>query len=164
MTRDEAKLKALQSAETKVYMALADAEAGSETLQHLLEQANNLLYLQDRLKMGAEHECHCGGSCCGNAEVMPDDDARKEVVITPVADETPEPVENHTQAPEPPAAEPMTREEVLAILTPISNTAPDDLIPGVMAEMGYHRLSEIPADRYQELIDRVQEAMKGEGK
>lgn len=53
----------------------------------------------------------------------------------------------------------LTKADVLAKLTPISMQY-DKLVPAVMSDMGYAKLSQIPAERYGELLSKVEEAVE----
>lgn len=53
----------------------------------------------------------------------------------------------------------LTKTEVLAQLTPISIKY-GSLVADVMNDMGYAKLSQIPAERYGELLSRVEEAVR----
>lgn len=53
----------------------------------------------------------------------------------------------------------LTLEDMRKKLIPVS-TSHGDIVPGAMAEMGYAKLSQIPPERYHELLDKVEEALK----
>lgn len=152
----EEKLKILLEAEDRALVALSKTEAGDETVDRLLGQINGICFLQDRL--GLVNPCICGGECCGNAEEAPTQESEElpSPAVTNPVPETEEP------AGEPEPAHTLTKDEVIRILTPIQTTAREGLISGVMNEMGFAKLSEIPATRYRELLDRVEAAVKAE--
>lgn len=155
MTKEE-RLKILSEAEERAYIALSNAEMGAEATTALLEQLSTICFLQDREGIWDVE------SCCGECGKHENSTEPAEVVETePVVEEEP------TSAPVEPAVhilpaenETPTKQEVLAVLTPISNSHPDDLIPSVMKSMGFEKLSEIPASRYQELLDKVRAAVE----
>lgn len=80
-----------------------------------------------------------------------------------------EAVEQETQASEPtpaPAAEPVaepdlpTKQEVRSRLAALSAKYEKLNVAEIMSEMGFARLSDIPATRYPELLRRVEETVK----
>ena len=80
-----------------------------------------------------------------------------------------ETVEQETQASEPtpaPAAEPVadsdlpTKQEVRSRLAALSAKYEKLNVAEIMSEMGFTRLSDIPAPRYPELLRRVEESVK----
>ena len=80
-----------------------------------------------------------------------------------------EAVEQETQASEPtpaPAAEPVaepdlpTKQEVRSRLAALSAKYEKLNVAEIMSEMGFTRLSDIPAPRYPELLRRVEESVK----
>jgi len=150
MTKEE-KLKILLEAEDRALVALSKTEAGDETVDRLLGQINGICFLQDRL--GLVNPCTCGGECCGNAEEAP----------TQETEDRPTPAAK-PEAPAESEGAGLTLHVMREKLTRIGNDpkVPDELISGVMQEMGFTKLSEIPAGRYKELLDRVEAAMKTE--
>lgn len=81
-----------------------------------------------------------------------------------------ETVEQETQASEPtpaPTAEPVaepdlpTKQEVRSRLATLSAKYEKLNVAEIMSEMGFTRLSDIPATRYPELLRRVEESVKG---
>lgn len=152
--KKEEKLKILLDAERRTYETLRTVDMGTEQAKNLLEHITSIGWLKHSVSAGT---CTCGGECCGNAEEAPAQEP--EELPTPADNPVPE-TEEHASEPEP--THTLTKDDVVRVLRPIQNTAPDDLIPGVMKEMGYINLSAIPAARYQELLDRVEAAMKTE--
>lgn len=62
---------------------------------------------------------------------------------------------------EPPAPEPqLTKDEVKAKLLALSDQYDDLDVSVVMESMGYSKLSDIPADKYSLLLDKVAEVVK----
>ena len=53
----------------------------------------------------------------------------------------------------------LTKEDMVNRLTPISLSHPN-VVQRAMAEMGFSKLSQIPAERYGELLDKVEEAVR----
>lgn len=76
---------------------------------------------------------------------LPKPEAKEEEAATPATNEEPQPT--------------LTKAEVLAQLTPISIKY-GSLVADVMNDMGYAKLSGIPAERYGELLDKVEEAVR----
>ena len=71
-----------------------------------------------------------------------------------------EPV-THAPAPAPaPAKATISKEEVRDKLSTYSNKYDSLDVAAIMSEMGYGKLSDIPADRYGELIERVEAHIK----
>jgi hypothetical protein len=72
----------------------------------------------------------------------------------------PEPAKPET-APEEVQPEPtMTKEDVRDKLSTYSNKYDHLDVAAIMSEMGYSKLSEIPATRYSELLEKVEKAVK----
>ena len=74
------------------------------------------------------------------------------VTLDPI--EEPKPIET-------PKEPTLTKADMIAKLTPYQSNGVD--IGGVMNDMGYAKLSDVPAARYWELLENVQKAADGEG-
>lgn len=85
--------------------------------------------------------------------------------VTPKQDLDPAPVEQ-SDSPAPakedkPEQPTLTKADMIVKLTPHQNNGVD--IGAVMKDMGYAKLSDVPAARYWELLENVQKAADGEG-
>ena len=139
MTNEE-KLAILDEAIKQSYLLLKQdyTEAGdSKDLVTLLDNLSNLEWMANRLR-----------------EEKPETVAEKHESHAPVAKET--------VTPEPPATAKatMTKEEVRDKLSTYSNKYDSLDVAAIMSEMGYGKLSDIPATRYAELIERVEASIK----
>lgn len=145
MTKEE-KLKILLDAEERAYRAIAETEGKDMRTQEfrtLLQSAAELSY---RAKTTAE-AIGTAGALAQTAPVSPTAPA-----------EAPE-----TEAPK--ATAPtvtITKDEMKTRLSELGDKCSDDsVIPGAMKSMGYTKLSQIPAERYAELLEKVETAVKG---
>ena len=78
-----------------------------------------------------------------------------------VSDEAPTPAPAPDPAPDSePEGEYMKKEEVRSRLATLQDKHPKLDIAGIMSAMGYQKLSAIPASRYQELLDKAEQAAK----
>lgn len=158
MTKEE-KLEILEAAEVRAYGAVKSTEGtdmGAEgflTLLHSIEQLN---WAQERLK-------HPGipdpfdVTPPANVEAAPESTGETDAAETgekPAAQTDREPDEPEPDAP--------TKEQVRAQLARYQANNNLD-IPALMKSMGYSKLSEIPANRYWELLELAQKTVDGEG-
>lgn len=82
--------------------------------------------------------------------------------VAPAAPEAPE--EEMTPAPAVTDAPKLSKEEVRARLSELGDSCPDDkVIPGVLKSMGYQKLSNVPTERYAELLEKAEAAVKEVG-
>ena len=137
----------------KAYEELAKAAVGdfrTEAMVQLLENISNLEYLA---KEWEEYE---------PPRVTFAEDA---IAAKALRDETSDAVSDETPAPAP-APDPesegdyMKKEEVRGRLATMQDKHPQLDIAGIMSSMGYQKLSAIPASRYQELLDKAEQAAK----
>lgn len=84
-------------------------------------------------------------------------EAPPETANTPEPDRNPDPVDDPNGAEPAPT---LTKEEVKAKLLTLSNKYDALDLSAVMGEMGYSKLSDIPAARYTELLTRAEDAVK----
>ena len=92
-------------------------------------------------------------------------------------EKTPEPVETHeAPSPAPVCKEPseqettsaeeepepsLTKAEMVTRLSELGDACPgDNVIPGVMKDMGYEKLSQVPASQYAKLLEKAEAAVK----
>ena len=93
----------------------------------------------------------------------------EDTVFKPVSDEKSDVVSDEAPTPAPapdpapdfePEGECMKKEEVRSRLATLQDKHPKLDIAGIMSAMGYQKLSAIPASRYQELLDKAEQAAK----
>jgi hypothetical protein len=107
---------------------------------------DELLQRIERLMLMRDHLCRMTHE---DTEAADAQEAACLPVPTPAAaEESPEATTETKPAPAPA----LTKEEVRSELQSLANAHHVD-IAGVMAGMGYNRLSEVPAERYAELLD-----------
>jgi hypothetical protein len=146
MTAKE-KLAILEAAEERAYGELArmtGADMATESMGHLMKGIEAL----------ARAYWH-------NADNVHDDDdddqdeveAKPKVKLDPI--EEPKPIE---EKPETPA---LTKAQMVTKLTAFQNSGVDIRVE--MEAMGCTKLSDVPADRYWELLERCQKIADGEG-
>ena len=85
-------------------------------------------------------------------DLDPAPEAKEPVKLDPI--EEPKPIETLKEPT-------LTKADMITKLTPYQNNGVD--IGGVMKDMGYAKLSDVPAARYWELLENVQKAADGEG-
>lgn len=157
MTKEE-KLEILQAAEVRAYGAVASTEGpdmGAEGFLTLLHAIEQLAWAQEGLRHPVapdfappiESPDEPVGAAETAEEAKPDQEAH--------AAQTP----NEPTEPEP---EPPTKDQVRAQLARYQANANLD-VPALMKSMGYSKLSEIPANRYWELLELAQKTVDGEG-
>lgn len=157
MTKEE-KLEILQAAEVRAYGAVASTEGpdmGSEGFLTLLHAIEQLAWAQERLRspnVPATFDVPQTGYLADEKGVGQTDSPETEE--KPAAQTPNEPTE-----PEP---EPPTKDQVRAQLARYQANANLD-VPALMKSMGYSKLSEIPANRYWELLELAQKTVDGEG-
>ena len=148
MTKEE-KLKILGDAEDRAYKAVGELDVTDERFGALIYHIDSLRCALERL----EYSCPPDAAVpvpepdIGKGEVEPE----KKVKLDPI--EEPAPVE--------PAKPSLTKGQMVSKLTPMQNNGVD--IKAVMESIGYSKLSDVPADRYWELLELCQKAADGEG-
>ncbi len=149
MTKDE-KLRILAEAEHRAYeeiKATPGAEMGSEKTLNLLETASKILWLTDAL-------LDLSLPACGFVAPREEGEEPTAKVSEPEpAAEQEKPVEPAPEGPK------ITKDEIRAKLAELSAAANVD-VAAIMSGMGYSKLSQIPAERYAELLEKA-EAAKG---
>lgn len=143
-------MKELKNELCRCMGALATVEPGTEEHTRLVADVDRimrLLWLGETREQGMD---------------QPDkNEAPAEKV--PVVVEAPAPVVKETQPePEPePEPEPtLTKAEVKAKLLTLSNKYDALDLSAVMGDMGYAKLSDVPGERYKELLTRAEDAVK----
>lgn len=137
----------------KAYEELAKAASGdfrTEAMVHLLANIGHLEYLANEWE---EYE---------PPRMTFAEDA---IAAKVLRDETSDAVSDEAPAPEPTftpesEGEYMKKEEVRSRLATLQVKHPKLDIAALMAAMGYQKLSAIPASRYQELLDKAEQAAK----
>lgn len=146
MTNEE-KQKILEAALDRAYEELKTVPSVDMSLKEtetLLENIGTMEWMVERFQLKDEFEA------CPVVE-------RPETPAPTVA-RVDEPV---TPAPAPaPAKATISKEEVRDKLSTYSNKYDSLDVAAIMSEMGYGKLSDIPADRYGELIERVEAHIK----
>lgn len=140
MTREE-KIRILEDAQVRAFEVIADTdgkEMGSEEFSRLLDVAWRLTWMSER-----------------PAEL----DMDERVVLAPVQETTaPEKTVSEEVQPEPESG--MTKEALKEHLITLSNKYDALDVSVYMNELGYSKLSDIPASRYNELLAKVEAAVK----
>lgn len=174
MTNEE-KLKILLDREDRAYELLRTLEPTDPTFGVCLDSARRCMYAQGEIAMASVDEQLCGKTF--EPDVEAEQPQAKPDPADPASEVTEEPVEEEpalasADAPaqaEAEAESPATNEDpqlTLTLndmrdkLTPISIKYGNDLVAEAMNEMGYAKLSGVPAARYGELLKKVEEAVK----
>lgn len=146
MTKAE-KLRIYQSMEDKILQTL-DGRTGEQLISKETDLALGLLANITVAQWRLEEDDPYEKKTAATPDVEPEADK------APVADPAPEPVPESEPDPD---GETMTKEEVRAKLAALA-TNPKVNVAAIMAEMGYAKLSDVPAARYQELLDKANAA------
>jgi len=142
----EEKLKILKDAETRSYqiqVAIRQIETG---VKYLLEVITAQAWAAQLFEPAVD-------------AFVPEPDCDKDAV-KPKPDKEPQ----NTEEPAPGGDEEpkITKEDVRKKLAMYQTNANLD-IPSLMQSMGYSKLSEVPASRYRELLEKAQKIVDGEG-
>lgn len=143
MTREE-KIKILEEAQERAFEEIAQTsgkDMGSEEFTRLLGAAQSLEW------MAQPHEARYPAVPVPEEGSAPDEGQIEE----PKPEIVPEQVQT---------APTMSKEEVRDKLSTYSNKYDSLDVASIMAEMGYGKLSDIPATRYCELLEKVEAAVK----
>ena len=145
MTKEE-KLEILTDAEVRAYKAIKAWDGpsmASENFLHLLHAVDQLRWMQGFVSN--PDQC---------------DEADPFVPPTPISpvEQSDSPTPAKEDKPEQPT---MTKGQMVSKLTTFRTNGV--AIDAVMESMGYAKLSQVPADRYWELLDLCQKALDGEG-
>ena len=140
MTKAE-KLRIYQSMEEKILQTL-DGRTGEQLVSKETDLALDLL----------------ANITVAQWRLEEDDPAERKTTPSSAPDPGPAPASEPVSESEPePDGETMTKEEVRAKLAALA-TNPKVNVAAIMAEMGYAKLSDVPAARYQELLDKANAA------
>lgn len=176
MTNEE-KLKILLDREERAYELLRKLEPTDPAFGTCLDNSRRCMYVRSEIVMESiDVQLNRGEELkgiadfgVGDAPGNPGHSEPNNEGSTDACDPAPE---TETELPKPEAKEEaaasatneepqptLTKAEVLAQLTPIS-VKYGSLVADVMNDMGYAKLSGIPAERYGELLDKVEEAVR----
>ena len=148
MTNKE-KLQILLDREERAYELLRKLEPTDPAFRTCLDNSHRCMYVRSAIVMDDVDESLCGEG----------------VGPAPEADQEPETEQPKPEAKEEAAAPAtndapqLTKEDMVNRLTPIS-LSHTNVVQRAMAEMGFSKLSQIPAERYGELLDKVEEAVR----
>lgn len=173
MTNKE-KLQILLDREERAYELLRKLEPTDPAFGTCLDNSHRCMYVRSEIVMADADESQCGEG------VWPAPEADQEITDIREAHELPEEgtdacdpapaQEPETEQPKPEAKEEaaapatndapqLTKADMVNRLTPISLSHPN-VVQRAMAEMGFSKLSQIPAERYGELLGKVEEAVR----
>ena len=159
MTKED-KLKILDSAEELAFSRLSkmtEEDMASEELAHLLQNMASIHFEKFRFEDTVEAPCSCGGTCsCHDAEAP-----TPKAELTPKPDELPKhPATEEKDTPAEEKSQPaLTMVQVRAKLADIAAVSGVDL-PGLLAQFGAAKLSEIDPSKYEALLAAAEKAAK----
>jgi hypothetical protein len=143
MTNDEM-LSILLKKEEEAYQRLRELTPGTPEYGLTLEHLNATNYTANRINYNINH----GEEDFPDVPTSPAPEPEPE----PTPEPKPEPAPEPKPEPEPePKAPALTKDEVRTQLTGLANDRGVD-VASVMNAMGYKRLSDVPAERYAELL------------
>lgn len=156
MTQEE-KLAILADAEVRAYEAIKvwdGPSMASENFLHLLHAVDQMRWMQQVIAKPEQYDesDDFAAPVTPKQDLDPAPEAKEPVKLDPI--EEPKPIET-------PKEPTLTKADMIAKLTPYQSNGVD--IGGVMKDMGYAKLSDVPAARYWELLENVQKAADGEG-
>lgn len=176
MTNKE-KLQILLDREERAYELLRKLEPTDPAFGTCLDNSHRCMYVRSEIVMADIDESLCGEGVgpAPEADQEPGTEQPKPEEGTdacdpaPAQEPEPEP-ETETEQPKPETkkgaaatatngAPQLTKEDMVNRLTPISLSHPN-VVQRAMAEMGFSKLSQIPAKRYTELLGKVEEAVR----
>lgn len=153
MNREE-KLKILEAAEARAYTAIQimdGPDMASEGFIHLLRAVGELRWMREVLE-------NPDRAPCPEPDFTVTPKEKEPVKLDPLEQPTPVAEDKPEPEPETPA---ITKQQMVTKLTAFqSNGVAIDL---VMQSMGYAKLSQVPAERYWELLEKCQKEADGEG-
>lgn len=170
MTNEE-KLQILRDREDRAYEILRTLEPTDPAFETCLDNSRRCMYVRSEIVMADVDEQLRDGV----GEPAPEAEQPQADPADPASEATEEPVEEEPAPVDAPAQDeaeaesPATNEEpqlTLTLndmrdkLTPISIKYGNDLVAEAMNEMGYAKLSGVPAARYGELLKKVEEAVR----
>ena len=143
----EEKLNILGAKLVEAYEAIRDMDITDERFPGVFYLAGEIEWKMDNIRHPKPD-----GFVTPKQDLDPAPEAKPPVKLDPI--EEPKPIE----IPKEPT---LTKADMIAKLTPYQSNGVD--IGGVMNDMGYAKLSDVPAARYWELLENVQKAADGEG-
>ena len=158
MTKEE-KLRILEDAETRAYETLAEMtgrDMATEAMDHLMEGIASLSWERSR---------YSGESNWTPSPTAPEPDIDKGESAPKKPPVKLDPIEEPRTAnaqPDPDEPVPPTKDEVRKKLAAYQTQANLD-VQALMQSMGYAKLSQVPASRYWELLEKAQKTVDGEG-
>lgn len=170
MTNEE-KLKILLEREERAYELLRTLEPTDPAFGTCLDNSRRCMYARSEITMDDVDKQLCSGMFepvpeAEQPQPEPDPAATWEPGGGEAVEEEPAPADAPVQE-EAEAESPATNEEPQLTLndmrdklTPISIKYGNDLVAETMSEMGYAKLSGVPAARYGELLKKVEEAVR----
>lgn len=148
MTNEE-KLQILLDREERAYELLRTLEPTDPAFGTCLDNSHRCMYVRSEIVMADIDESLCGEG----AGPAPEADQEP-------GTEQPKPeTKKGAAATATNGAPQLTKEDMVNRLTPISLSHPN-VVQRAMAEMGFSKLSQIPAERYGELLGKVEEAVR----
>ena len=149
----EEKLNILGAKLVEVYEAIRDTDAKDDKLPCLFHLACEMEWRMEIMEHPENRDpIAVPAPVTPKQDLDPAPEAKPPVKLDPI--EEPKPIE----IPKEPT---LTKADMIAKLTPYQSNGVD--IGGVMNDMGYAKLSDVPAARYWELLENVQKAADGEG-
>lgn len=156
MTKEE-KLKIFEEAEDRCYEALKSAEPGKD-MDYILENLGSLHWRANVIRNPDPDTF----ACTGKPNVLPEPDKESQNTEEPApggdkeSQNTEEPAPGGNEEPK------ITKEEVRKKLAVFQTSSNLD-VATLMQSMGYSKLSEVPASRYWELLEKAQKIVDGGG-
>ena len=150
MTNEE-KLQILLDREERAYELLRTLEPTDPAFGTCLDNSHRCMYVRSEIVMAGFDEQLCGEGVGPAPEADQEPETETEQTKPKAKKEAAAPATN--DAPQ------LTKEDMVNRLTPISLSHPN-VVQRAMAELGFVKLSQIPAERYGELLDKVEEAVR----
>jgi hypothetical protein len=164
MTNEE-KLQILLDREERAYELLRKLEPTDPAFGTCLDNSHRCMYVRSEIVMASIDGQLCGEGVGPETETeQPKPEERTDAcdpapAQEPEAEQTKPEAKKEAAAPATNDAPQLTKEDMVNRLTPISLSHPN-VVQRAMAEMGFSKLSQIPAERYGELLDKVEEAVR----
>lgn len=164
MTNKE-KLQILLDREERAYELLRTLEPTDPAFGTCLDNSHRCMYVRSEIVMADVDEHLCGEGVGPEPETEQPKPEEGTDACDPAPAQEPEPEQTKPEAKKEAAAPAtndapqLTKEDMVNRLTPISLSHPN-VVQRAMAEMGFSKLSQIPAERYGELLDKVEEAVR----
>ena len=175
MTNEE-KLQILLDREERAYELLRKLDPTDPAFGTCLDNSHRCMYVRSEIVMESiDVQLSRGEELKGIADYGVGDapgapghsEPNNEDACDPAPAQEPEAEQPRPKAKEEEAAAPATNDapqltqvEVRDRLSAASIKHGSEVVTGAMAEMGFSKLSQIPAERYAELLDKVQEAVR----